>query len=237
MSPGIANLIADGGVSRDRITIVPNGSDIALFSGTNAPRILGTAADCLIALYAGTHGIANNLDAVLDAAAELKRRGEKKVKIVLCGAGQLKQSLQDRAQREGLDNVVFLAPVPKDKIGEIMAGADLGLQVLMDVPVFYECTSPNKFFDYIAAGLPVLTNYPGWVANMIEENNCGYAVPPQNVQAFADALQAAASNKSKLKEMGLNANKLARSEFDRDDLANKLLASLEVAKAYNHAKG
>lgn len=237
LSPGIANLIAAGGVPRQRISTVPNGSDIALFSGIIAPRVSDIPADCLIALYAGTHGIANNLDAVLDAAAELVRRGEKKVRIVLCGAGQLKQKLQARVQQECLVNVTFMAPVPKDKIGEIMAGADIGLQVLMNIPVFYECTSPNKFFDYIAAGLPVLINYPGWVANMIEENKCGYVVPPQDAHAFADALQDALKDKQSLKQMGLNANNLARREFDRDTLANTLLESLKLAFENNNPKG
>ena len=61
-----------------------------------------------------------------------------------------------------------------------MKSADLGLQILANVPAFYYGTSPNKFFDYIAAGLPVLNNYPGWLAEMIEDNKFGYSVKPEN---------------------------------------------------------
>ena len=61
----------------------------------------------------------------------------------------------------------------------------VGLQVLANVPVFYYGTSPNKFFDYIAAGLPVINNYPGWLAGMIEEHQLGFAVPPEGANAPA----------------------------------------------------
>ena len=53
---------------------------------------------------------------------------------------------------------------------------DIGLMILENIPAFYYGTSPNKFFDYISLGLPVLNNYPGWLVEMISENNCGIAV-------------------------------------------------------------
>ena len=55
---------------------------------------------------------------------------------------------------------------------------DIGLMILENIPAFYYGTSPNKFFDYISLGLPVLNNYPGWLAEMIIESNCGIAVAP-----------------------------------------------------------
>ena len=68
----------------------------------------------LMAVFTGTQGIANGLDAVLDAAAELRRRGRAGIKLVLIGDGKLKPVLQARAQAEGLDNVVFHPPVGKE---------------------------------------------------------------------------------------------------------------------------
>jgi len=60
----------------------------------------------------------------------------------------------------------------------------VGLQILDNVPAFYDGTSPNKCFDYLAAGLPMLINYPGWLADLVQECQCGYAVPPESPQAF-----------------------------------------------------
>lgn len=232
LSPGIVQGIARRGVPRERIALIPNGCDLDIFSaGQEAWRPAGVAADDLLAAFTGTHGIANGLDAVLDAAAELKKRGRSDIKLVLIGQGKLKPALEARAQRDGLDNVVFHSPVSKTKLAGLMAGTDVGMQILANVPAFYYGTSPNKFFDYIASGLPVLNNYPGWLAQMIEDNGCGFAVPPDDPVAFADALEVAANNRDALRVMGENGRRLAEREFDRRILADRFVTWLEGAVA------
>lgn len=143
--------------------------------------------------------------------------------------GKLKRALQARAGTDGLDNVVFHPPVPKPKLAGLMAEADIGMQILANVPAFYYGTSPNKFFDYIASGLPVLNNYPGWLASMIEESGCGYVVPPESPAAFADALIDAADHREKLLAMGERARQLAVGRFDRSQLAGQFVAELDMA--------
>jgi glycosyltransferase involved in cell wall biosynthesis len=230
LSPGIVDGIAHRGVQRDRIAMVPNGCDLGIFGASVDPwRPEQVSPGDLMAVFAGTHGMANGLDAVLDAAAELKRRGRHDIKIVLIGQGKLKPSLEARARRENLDNVVFHAPVNKARLAGLMAETDLGLQVLANVPAFYYGTSPNKFFDYIAAGLPVLNNYPGWLAEMISGHDCGFAVPPADAAAFADALERAANDRDALQSMGRRARALAESDFDRSLLAAQWLQTLENA--------
>jgi glycosyltransferase involved in cell wall biosynthesis len=183
----------------------------------------------LMAVFAGTHGQANGLDAALNAAARLKIRGRTDIKIVLIGDGQRKESLMTRAASEGLDNVVFCDPVGKAKLAGLMASTDLGLQLLANVPAFYYGTSPNKFFDYIASGLPVLINYPGWLADVINEHQCGFAVEADNAEAFADALVFAADHRSELRLMGQRSLHLARSKFDRAMLAAQFITWLRNA--------
>ncbi|SIT13849.1 Glycosyltransferase involved in cell wall bisynthesis [Roseivivax lentus] len=221
LSPGICRGIAERGIPDDRIKMIPNGCDIGIFaSGNREPwRPDGVDPSDFMAIFTGTHGQANGLDAVLDAAAELQRRGRGDVRLVLVGDGKLKPVLQKRAQDDGLENVIFHDPVDKSRLAGLMASADLGMQILANVPAFYYGTSPNKFFDYIAAGLPVLNNYPGWVANLVMENECGYAVDPENSSAFADALIEAADNREALTMKARNAAALARSDFDRSKLS------------------
>ncbi len=232
LSPGIVEGIAHRGVTRDRIASVPNGCDLGIFAGEVQPwRPAEVGATDLMAVFAGTHGIANGLDAVLNAAAELKRRGRDDIKLVLIGQGKLKAGLQARAERDGLDNVLFHDPVNKAKLAGLMAATDLGLQVLANVPAFYYGTSPNKFFDYIAAGLPVLNNYPGWLAEMITESRCGFAVPPENPVAFADALEQAAADRDALKAMGQRGLALAEAQFDRIKLADRWVDWVTGVKA------
>jgi glycosyltransferase involved in cell wall biosynthesis len=101
--------------------------------------------------------------------------------------------------------------------------------VLRDVPAFYRGTSPNKFFDYLAAGIPVVNNYPGWLAGLIAENRCGIVVPPADPVAFADALQRLAADPDTCRAMGAAARALAEKEFARGLLADRFVETLEAA--------
>lgn len=232
LSPGIVEGIAKRGVPLDRILVVPNGCDLDIFAAdTEKWRPQGVGNTDLMAVFTGTHGIANGLDAVLNAAAALKRSSRDDIKLVLIGDGMLKPGLQERVRQEGLGAVVFHPPVGKRKLAGLLASADIGMQILANIPAFYYGTSPNKFFDYIAAGLPVLNNYPGWLADLIQQNKCGYAVEPDNPEAFADALMHAADHRAELPAMGRNSWALARGEFSRDALAERFAEWVEGARS------
>lgn len=81
----------------------------------------------------------------------------------------------------------------------------------------------NSFFDYIASGLPVVNNYPGWLADMITENQCGIVSEPDNASAFADAIIYLADHPEERKSMGANARKLAVKEFSREELSDRFV--------------
>lgn len=222
LAPGIVDGIKRFGAGDDKVSLIPNGCDIEVFKidgiGSRPQKV---NANHLLAVYAGTHGIANGLNSVLDAAVELKRRGRTDIKLALVGSGKEKEKLMARATCCELDSVIFLDSMPKHQLAELFANADIGIQSLANVSAFYFGTSPNKFFDYISAGLPVLCNYPGWLSEMIQQQRCGFVVAPDDPASFVDALELAASNKKALSTMGTNARKLALKEFDRNILANK----------------
>jgi len=222
LSPGIVEGIVKRGVNDSKVAMIPNGCDLRIFGGPQSNwRPTGVADDQLLAIFTGAHGAANGLRAVLDAAAELIQRGRDDIRIALVGDGGEKQMLQARAIEEGLTNVVFLDSVPKTQLVGLMAGADIGLQILRNVPAFYYGTSPNKFFDYISAGLPVLCNYPGWLADLIKERDCGYAVAPDDAEALAVSLIEAADNREGVRAKGKNARQLAHDTFSRDQLSSQ----------------
>ncbi len=228
LSPGIVEGIMKRGIKKESITMIPNGCDLSIFSNATIHwRPKEVANSDFMAIFAGAHGIANGLDSVISAAFELKKRQHHDIKIVLIGEGKLKASLMEKAQRLELENIIFHPPVDKQKLAGLFASADLGLQILANIPAFYYGTSPNKFFDYIAAGLPVLNNYPGWLAKMIKEYQCGFSIPPDNAIAFADALEEAANNSKQLKLMGKNAQLLAKEKFDRKNLSTQFVNCLE----------
>lgn len=230
LSPGIVDGIASRGISKTRIIMISNGCDLSLFNDNILPeRPDGIDAHDFLAIYTGTHGIANGLLSILDAAYVLKQRGCHHIKIVLVGDGKLKKILIQSALEEQLNNIIFLDSQSKEDIAKLMRAADLGLQILENIPAFYYGTSPNKFFDYIASGLPVLTNYPGWLSNIIEANKCGLSVTPKDPFAFADALEYASHHRENLKVMGINARELAKTKFNRDLMGKQFVTWLEGA--------
>ena len=228
LSPGIKKGIQRLKIQEESIKLIPNGCDLNIFSTTtDSWQPDGIKDNDFLAVFTGTHGTANGLDAVLNAAIELKKNNVPNIKILLIGQGKLKPELMAKATQENLDNVIFHEPVNKDKLANLMQRADVGLQVLANIPAFYYGTSPNKFFDYISAGLPVLNNYPGWLADMINENNCGIAVPPENPKMFAQALIKMSQEPEELTIYAQNAQKLATDKFDRTKLAEQFVLWLE----------
>lgn len=224
LSPGIVEGIVKRGINPEKVASIPNGCDLDIFATEHhAWRPEQVKNSDLMAIFTGTHGLANGLHAVIDAAVELQARQRDDIKLVLVGDGMQKKPLQQRAQELQLTNIVFHEPVNKTKLAGLMASADIGMQILANVPAFYYGTSPNKFFDYIAAGLPVLNNYPGWLADLIRTQHCGFAVLPENPQAFADALEYAAEHCDELRVMGKNAQQVAQQQFDRQLLSQKFV--------------
>lgn len=222
LSPGIKQGIEKRLSKKKPVYLIPNGCDLDLFKpGEHTKTIIpGCSEDDFVSLFIGAHGIANGLDAALDAAAVLKsdpKAGH--IKIVLIGDGKLKNHLIERVKEEGLENVLMLNPVPKKDLLDYLQAADVGLMLLANVPAFYYGTSPNKFFDYISSGLPVLNNYPGWLAEMITEQDIGTVVEPENPEDFAEALKILSNDRSRLKEMSRNARDFAEKKFDRGRLA------------------
>jgi glycosyltransferase involved in cell wall biosynthesis len=216
LSPGIVDGVKRRGIEAKKVMMIPNGCDLNFFRKRENWR----NGKEFKAIFTGAHGIANGLDAVLDVAGELKKRDRKDIKLLFIGDGKLKPALEKRAASENLDNCLFLDPIPKNKVPDLLQQVDAGMMILANIPAFYYGTSPNKFFDYIASSLPVINNYPGWLADMITENKCGIAVQPENPGAFADALEDMADNRDKTAEMGKNARILAERKFDRRKLAD-----------------
>lgn len=229
LSPGIVRGITRRGVAEEKVAMVPNGCDLEIFHPglKEEINISGIDQEDFVCVFCGAHGIANGLDAVLDAAKVLKTRGIKDIKLLFIGDGKLKPVLAQRAKAEGLDNCVFCNPVPKHELSKLTASVDVGLMILANVPAFYYGTSPNKFFDYIASGIPVLNNYPGWLADIITNDDCGIAVPPEDPEAFADALVELRNDPQRRTRMGKKARSLAERDFSRDDLAGEFVAFLE----------
>jgi len=233
LAPGIVDGIISKGIAPNRVSMIPNGCDIEFFQSQQKKLFIHEAIndDDFVAVFTGAHGMANGLDAVLNAAAVLKKRDVEKIKFLFVGNGKVKPHLLERKAKEKLDNCIFIDSIPKTEMPSLLKSVDLGLMILANVPAFYNGTSPNKFFDYLASGLPVLNNYPGWVARYIEGNKCGQVVTPENPELFANALITLREKGEDLLMMKNNSLKLAKGKFDRVKLSEKFVKVLEETYA------
>ncbi len=234
LAPGIRDGILRTGYPAERISTIPNASDLDLFMPSTEPlndERFGRPDDFKL-VFTGTHGLANGLDSVLDAIAELKRRGATGLRFIFIGDGGVKDHLVSRSRREGLDPYIsWLPSMPKAELASVLPRMHVGMMILKNVPSFYYGTSPNKFFDYIASGLPVLNNYPGWLADMIREHECGVAVQSDDPVAFADAVLSLRDRGEELNDMGRRGRALAEARFSRAELGRRFVEVLESVYA------
>ncbi len=237
LSEGMAATALAHGAAPERVSVVPNGCDLALFGPHIPPWRPEVARPWeALAVYAGTHGVANGLDHLLDAAGTLHRMGEHRVRLLLVGEGSEKPRLRARAAAEGLANLSFLDPLPKTRLAALLAGCQVGLHCLAPQPAFAEYTAPNKLMDALAAGLPVVTNVPGHAARVVAEGPCGIAVPPEDATALALALVELAARPARRQAMGAAARQQAIRRWDRRLLAARFCAVAEAAAAQPEAR-
>jgi glycosyltransferase involved in cell wall biosynthesis len=233
LSPGMKEGVCKQNIPEDKVTVIPNSSDLNIFKPSNdgtAHRERMGLGDRTAAIYFGAMGLANGLDYALDAAAELQRRKRDDIVIILHGEGGEKESLKKRAKAEGLDNVIFSDSVPnKTDVADIVAGCDICMTIYRATK---EVTwSPNKMFDAMAAGRPVLINVGEWLGQTVEENDCGKAVAAKDPNELADALIDLADDPAKRARQGANSRKTAEQYFDRKILAEKVQQVLSNAIA------
>jgi glycosyltransferase involved in cell wall biosynthesis len=238
LSPGMKEGIMRTGIEAERVTVIPNACDLDLFR----PDLDGSASRARLglgrrfaAIYFGAMGMANGLEYVVEAARILAGRENNHVVFVLHGSGGKRAELESLAHRYGLQNVVFSDLVPdKEEVARIVAGCDVCLTIYRAAKE--HTWSPNKMFDALAAGKPVLVNVPGWLGETIEQNGCGRSLDPYRPEALADAMQELADQPELCRQMGRNAHALAERQFDRRILAERLERVLTTA-VDRHARG
>lgn len=167
--------------------------------------------------------MSNDLGVVLDAAKILI---DENVAIVLLGDGKEKANLQERAKELALKNVTFLPSVPKSEMAAALANSDACLAILKPIEM-YKTTYPNKVFDYMAAGKPVVLAIDGVVREVVDAAGCGVFAQPGDPQALTDAIRALAKDPAKSRSMGLAGRAYIEKHFERAALAEKLVMILE----------
>lgn len=219
-SPGFfEHVLARGG---KRVVVIPNGVDLEMFSKEDEPgrrpAFVPLSQDSFVVIYAGAHGLSNDLQVALQAAWQLRAD---RIKFVFVGDGKEKRTLRRTARAMGLENVRFLAPVPKVEMANMLARANAGLAILKPLEG-YKTTYPNKVFDYMAAGLPVVLGIDGVIREVVEGAGAGVFAQPGDPLALAEAIRSLAADSDGAAEMGRRGRAHVEQHFSRRKLAAEL---------------
>lgn len=190
--PKVREHLEARGMAPHKLHVIPNGTDPAEWLA--APPALPEELDARLAGlraqgrtvvgYAGSHGLANALDTLLDAAALMK---DQPVAFVLVGDGPEKPRLEARARELGLAHLYFAPPIPKAQIPALMARIDIAYLGWQRQPLYRFGIAPNKLIDYMMGGCPVLHAVEAGNDPVLEAG-CGLTVAPENPRAVADGL-------------------------------------------------
>ncbi len=201
-SRGFRDLLAERGVPLERMTVVLNWCDErSLTGGREGGTGTRRANGRFRILFAGNMGLAQALDAILDAAALLQTKAPN-IDFVFIGSGVEGERLRERAQKDGLQNVEFLPRVPMNEVGVFLRQADALLVHLKDDPLF-AITIPGKTQAYMAIGKPILMAAPGNAAELVRQAHCGVEATPEDATSIAEAaMTLAAMSPGELAAMG-----------------------------------
>ncbi|HPM75966.1 MAG TPA: sugar transferase [bacterium] len=229
LSPGMVEGVRSIAPVDKPVALVPNACDFDLFDQADPAgwrERLGLPADAFVVVHAGNLGPSNDGDWLVDLAAQFRRLDRDDLWLLLLGEGNDRARLELRAATQRMPNIVFAGPVTRRETAAILCACDLGLVSFADLPVL-RTNSPNKFFDCLAAGMPVAVNTDGWTAELLREADAGLVLPRHTRQA-ATQIAALADDPPRRAQCGRNARELA-TRFERGKLATQVLAELQAA--------
>lgn len=220
--------IAARGVPRDRIELVYNGIDPELFRPREPnPALLRDRGleNRRVISYIGTLGLAHGLLTIIEAADQL--RHDKSLAFVLIGEGADRERIEREVTERRLDNVSLTGLRPRAEIPDWIASSAVLLVMLRDLPVF-QTVIPSKLFEFWAQEGPIiLAAPPGECRDLLEQNDSGLTIAPENPSALASAIREVLRDPSAARERAQRGRECVERSFLRDDLARQMAAFLE----------
>ncbi|RQO59288.1 glycosyltransferase WbuB [Paucibacter sp. KBW04] len=235
MLPKVQDHMASHGLDLAKLAIVPNGITLDEWTTAAEPLAEGAlrnhlreqkAQGRLVLGYAGSHGLPNALDVLLDAAKRLQHSAPQ-LAIVLVGSGHEKSRLAERVRAEGLSNVALFEPIPKKQIPSLLEHFDIAYIGWQRTPIYRFGIAPNKLMDYMMARRPVLHSVEAGNDPVLEAS-AGLTVAPEDAAAVeAGALRLAALSAEELKAMGERGRAFVLANHTYPILAQRFLKALE----------
>lgn len=217
------------GIEGKKVEVVTNGVDTSRFvSRPKDPALVQQhrLEGKFVAGYIGTHGMAHGLDTVLDAAKMMKTAPDgDRYRFLFLGDGANKSALVNRAQREQLDNVIFVDSVPKDDVVRYWSLLDAAL-IHLKASDLFETVIPSKMFECMGMAIPILHGVRGESAGIVQDNGVGLTFEPENPSDLCDRLQQLNDDPALCQQIKAQGPTAAK-RYDRKVLATNMLSLLE----------
>lgn len=155
------------GVEKERILYLPNGFSKRIVTNNDIPKPIENSLQGNSIVYVGSHGIANELDSIIDLAKQCE--DIKNLKFIFIGDGPEKNRIKKRVIDEHINNVVFHNPVPKNMVNSILKKSKFSIISIKDSPLYKFGFSMNKLLDFIYAGNPIIMLVPQKLANEFDK--------------------------------------------------------------------
>lgn len=227
LSPGMADGVAKY-VPRKKVTMIPNMSKIDEFWPRNLNfdlmSELGLDEKSFKVVHFGSLGLANGVESIIQSAKLLRNNSE--IDFLFIGGGATEKRLKEECELNELSNVKFLGKFPMKVTSEIVNFCHVSIVSFLDIPILYT-NSPNKLFDSLSAGKPIIVNSAGWTKDLVEENRCGYYVNPKDPTDLVSKILFLKDNSEVLKEMGRYSRIISEKVFDKSLLSKKLVKTIE----------
>lgn len=223
LSPGIRQNILDR-FPDTKVVSVTNSANIAMFSVPKTPIEHPLLRGKKYAVYTGNIGMVNNSELLYNAAIRLRELDRDDINIVMIGDGQLKVDLEDKSRN--IDNIYFLDLMPKKDLVNFVQNAFVSLIPLNNTPIL-ATSSPNKLFESMAASVPVIQTTFGWIEELLATTGTGFTVSADDKNELVEKLIYLADNENVATQMGERAFEYAKTNFDKEVLAKRMINAIE----------
>ncbi|GKW13273.1 glycosyltransferase WbuB [Pectobacterium carotovorum subsp. carotovorum] len=180
--------------------------------------------DKFIIGYAGTLGLANALDTLIESAFIL--RNYKEIVFLIVGQGKEKENLQKIVKNRGISNVIFLPPVKKLQVQSALAFFDVCYIGWKNDSLYKYGIAPNKLPEYLFSAKPIIHSFSG-VGDVISDINAGITVAAEDPSAVAEAvLKIYNFDEAKRLDMGMKGRLYALENYEYSIIAKRLYNSI-----------
>lgn len=230
LSPGMKEGVIKAGTPEEKVSMIPNMSKPDHFfphePNQEVVKQFGIDLTKFNVIHFGSMGRANGLQYIIEAARCLKKRGDDSVRFLFLGSGATEPKLKELTEKYGLNNVSFHGKHNMEVLSEVVNCCDASITSFLNLPIL-QTNSPNKLFDSLSAGKPIIVNSAGWTKDLVEQQDCGFYVNPETPSDLAAKLEYYKDQNETLERWGRNARKLSEDVYDKDILSAQVADVLE----------